>query len=249
MGMRRLRTGLFYGLWGMATVFWSVLIIMMVVLPYRWRHRIATGWGDTTIWLARWVCGIRWQVHGLEHLQGAPAVIVANHQSTWETMFLPLLVRNQVWVLKKELLQLPIFGWAMALLRPIAIDRKQRRQAMEKVIVEGRARLADGFWVVMYPEGTRSAVDNPQPFKAGASRLAHQLGVRVIPIAHNAGQFWPKKGLMCSGTVQVCIGAPIAVEGLSAVEINERAQAWVADKREQLVAQENRRRGEGADGG
>lgn len=240
--MMRIRTYLFYVLWVLATLCWACFIILMVVLPYRWRHRIATGWGDTTVWLARWICGIKWEVHGRENLGKDAAIAMVSHQSTWETVFMPLLVRDQVWVLKKELVRLPIYGWAMALLRPIAIDRSKRKKAMEQVIEQGRQRIDYGFWVVMFPEGTRSAAETPKPFKHGAARLAEALNVPVIPVAHNAGLFWPRRGTMHPGTVQVHIGQAIDTTGLSMLEINDLAEKWITEVRGQCVEAELARR-------
>lgn len=237
-----LRTALFKVAFVVFTLLWAILIILMLVLPYRVRHRLATGWGDTVVWLARLICGIRWQVRGMEHLPAEPSVMVLNHQSTWETVFTPLLVRDQVWVLKKELMQIPFFGWAMGSLRPIAIDRKKRKAAMAQVIDQGRQRLASGFWVVLYPEGTRSTPHHPQPFKTGAVKLAKELDILIVPIAHNAGQFWPKRGLMHSGTVQVVIGEPFATAGRSVEELNTEIEQWVHSTVAILEQQEDQRR-------
>lgn len=237
-----LRTILFKIAFIIFTLLWAIAIIAMKVLPYRVRHRLATGWGDTVVWLARLICGIRWQVHGIEHLPKRAAVMAVNHQSTWETVFTPLLVRDQVWVLKKELIRIPFFGWAMGSLRPIAIDRKKRKAAMQQVIEQGRQRLANGFWVVMYPEGTRSDAHHPRPFKTGAVKLASELGALIVPIAHNAGQFWPKRGRMHPGIVQVIIGEPVSTVGKTIEELNRSIEQWAHHTVAKLVAAEDQRR-------
>lgn len=242
--LMKIRTVLFYVCWGIATAIWSLLILAMIVLPYRRRLLWATGWADTSIWLARVLAGIDYQVHGREHLPDRAMVFASNHQSTWETLFLPTLWRDQVWVLKKELIQIPIFGWAMALLRPIAIDRSQRKQAMQQVIEQGRAKIEAGLSVVMYPEGHRFAPEVPLKFKSGAARLAHSLQVPIIPIAHNAGQFWPRRGWLHSGTVQVFIGKAIDPADFETVEdLNQALEDWVRAHRDQAVQAENARRG------
>ena len=155
-----------------ATVLWSAFIVCLIVLPFPLRLRLAFGWGYTTIWLARLIVGIKWQIHGLDKMPQGACVLMVNHQSTWETAFLPNLKLRQVWVLKKELMMLPFFGWALAVLRPVPIDRKQKRQAMQKVIEEGRQRIESGYSVILFPEGTRAPADSPLPFKLGAARLA-----------------------------------------------------------------------------
>lgn len=239
-----LRTVLFKVAFVLCTLLWAILIMLMLVLPFRVRHRLATGWGDTVVWLARLICGVRWEVHGIENLPQQASVMVLNHQSTWETVFTPLLLRDQVWVLKKELIHLPFFGWAMGSLRPIAINRNKRKAAMAQVIEQGRQRIAMGFWVVMYPEGTRSLPHHPQPFKTGAVKLADELGVHIVPIAHNAGQFWPKHGKMHSGTVQVVIGEAVLAGAQPVEALNEQIEAWVHSTVATLEQREEQRRKE-----
>lgn len=242
--MNKVRSMLFKILFVPVTILWSSFIVMMIVLPFPIRHRIALGWGDTTVWLARLVMGIKWQVHGRDNMPKGACVLMVNHQSTWETAFLPAIKRKQVWVLKKELMHIPFFGWALAVLHPVPIDRKQRKRAMLTIINEGKKRIAAGYSVIIFPEGTRSPIDNPQPFRLGAARLASELGVPAVPVAHNAGQFWPKKGTMHPGTVQVIVGKPIDTKGKTAAEINQVAEEWVRKTCTRIIAEEKQRRGE-----
>ena len=228
----------------LATFLWSTLILMMLILPFKWRHGVGTSWADTVIWLARLICDVCWEIHGHNNIPDQACILVVNHQSNWETFFTTMLQRRQVWLLKKELVKMPYVGWAMHAMGPVAIDRKQGREALRMLLEEGKQRLDSGYSLVIYPEGTRSPVDEPQPFKVGAGRLAQDAGVPVIPIAHNAGQFWPKKGRMHSGTVQVVIGEPINIEGKSPKEINALAEAWINKERTRIVNAEKARRGE-----
>lgn len=240
--LMKIRTILFYISWGIATGIWSILIVLMGVLPYRIRHRLATGWADTSIFLFRVVAGGKYQVHGRENLPKQAMIFACNHQSTWETLFLPTLWRDQVWVLKKELLQIPIFGWAMALLRPIGIDRSKGKHAMQQIMEQGKQRLDYGFSVVLFPEGHRYAPEAPLQFKLGAARLAQGLQVPILPIAHNAGQFWPRRGWMHSGTIQVFIGEPLNPADFDSPEaMNQALEDWVREKRDQAVAAEKQR--------
>lgn len=242
--MMMLRSFIFKVAFMLATFIWSSLILIMLILPFKWRHYIGTFWADTTVWLARLICGVRWEVHGQENIPDTPCILVVNHQSNWETFFTTLLQRKQVWLLKKELVKMPYVGWAMNAMGPVAIDRKQGREALKMLMEEGKRRLDSGYSLVIYPEGTRSPVDDPQPFKVGAGRLAQTVGVPVIPIAHNAGQFWPRKGRMHSGTVQVVVGEPIDTEGKLGKEINALAEAWISAERARIVNEEKVRRGE-----
>lgn len=239
--MIRLRTYLFYALWALVTLFWGLLIMVMIVLPFRWRHRLATGWGDTTVWLLRLVCGVKWKLHGQENVPDCPVVLVINHQSPWETVFIPRVLRDQVWVLKKELMWIPFFGWAMRLLGAIAIDRGKRRQSMKRVIEQGSIRIGRGFSVVMFPEGHRFSPHAPLKFKRGAARLAKALEVPMIPVAHNAGQFWPRSGPIHAGEIQVFIGKPIITLDRSIEKINQQAESWTRTIRDRIVAEEERR--------
>lgn len=243
--MRWIRTGLFYGLWFFVIIFWALFILLMYLVPYRVRHYVATYWADSTIRLLRVICGVDWYVTGLEHLPTAPAIIAVNHQSTWETVFTPTLLRRQLWVVKKELVRIPVFGWAMAALRPIAIDRSQKKAAMIQVIEQGKEKIEQGYSLVMFPEGHRFPPDAPLQFRLGAARLAKGLNVPIVPIAHNAGQFWPRRGLIHEGTVQVCIGAAFLPENYQTPEtLNAALEDWVRQKRDDFVQAEKIRRGE-----
>lgn len=236
--MNYIRTILFYFLWSLVTAFWITLILLMVVLPYRLRHRIARFWGHSTVYLAKFVAGIDWQIVNKENLINQPVIYAVNHQSTWETIFSVLIDPNQVWVMKKELVELPIFGWAMRLLRPIAIDRNNRKTAMTALIAEGRKRIDDGYSVCIFPEGHRFSPTAPLRFHSGAARMAVELNVPIIPIAHNAGQFWPRRGWLHDGQIQVVIGKPIYPNGQSATELNKQIENWVRNARDHIVQRE-----------
>lgn len=239
------RNRLFGVAFGLTAVFWSTLILLMRPLPFRWRHAVGSFWADSVIWQAKMICGVDWHVQGREHIPDQPCIFVLNHQSNWETFFTTLLHRKLTWLLKKELTDMPYIGWGLRAMRPIAIDRSQGRAAIKTLLREGAQRIGSGYSLVIYPEGTRSAVDAPQPFKMGAGRLAHELGVPVVPIAHNAGQFWAVNGQLHSGTVQVVIGEAILPQGLTPKAINAQAEAWISAQREALVRAEKVRRANG----
>lgn len=240
--MRLIRTILFYIVFVIATFFWSIAILIMRLLPESLHHRYSTGWASTTIWLARVIAGIRYEVHGAEHLPERPAVFMANHQSNWETIFIPTIHHKNKWVLKKAILRIPFLGWALASLRPISIDRSRPKEAMQRIIAQGTDRMAQGYSIVLYPEGTRQTPGTPIVFKQGAVRLAKTLNAPIVAIAHNAGQCWPKRGLMHPGTVRVYISPPFVIGDKSLNDINADIEQWVQTHRDLAEAAENAHR-------
>ncbi|MDO4435028.1 MAG: lysophospholipid acyltransferase family protein [Cardiobacteriaceae bacterium] len=241
----------FYGfkfLFVIVTLLWSSAIgLTSYFLPERKHVIFASYWGDTVIWLAKVVAGIDYRLTGEEHipkiLAGQSAfVLMSNHQSTWETAFLPTLNRYQVWVLKQELAKIPVFGWALTRLGSIAIDREQKKAALKQVMQDGKSALERGRSVSIFPEGTRSPVDAPQKFLAGGAMLAHHAGVVIVPVAHNAGMFWSSTGKLHQGTIEVVVGEPIATEGKSLSQVQQEAEAWISQTRERLIAEEYARR-------
>lgn len=229
-----LRSAVWWVIGFLSTVVYAILAQFLIVLPLRWRYQIITTWGRFNIWTLRWICGVRYRVEGLENLPDSAAIVLSNHQSTWETIAYTFLFPPQIWVLKKSLLRLPFFGWGIAVLKPIAIDRSAGLTAMEQVIEQGRERLDSGFWVVLFPEGTRVAPGEKRRYKMGGATLAAETGYPVVPVAHNAGYFWPRNGfIMKPGEVVVRIGPITETSGLKADVINKQAEAWI---REQLPA-------------
>jgi 1-acyl-sn-glycerol-3-phosphate acyltransferase len=180
------------------------------------------------MFLLKHICGLDYRVDGLEHLPAGAAVILAKHQSAWETIAFQQIFPPQTGVLKRELLWIPLFGWALALLRPIAIDRGAGRVAIEQVIEQGRERLQSGIWVVVFPEGTRVASGTRRRYGIGGAALAAASGYPVVPVAHNAGFFWPRRGfLKRPGTIRVVIGPVIDPRGKTAEEIRRQAEEWI----------------------
>ena len=198
-------------------------------LPLKWRYRLTMGWPRLAIWGAKVILGIRWQVKGWENLPDSGAIVLSKHQSAWETMFLAAhMPRNVCFVYKRELHRIPFFGWGLALLRMIPIDRAKGRDAAEQVIRVGRARLEEGRWPLLFPEGTRTAPGAITRYKMGGALLAAATDAPVIPIAHNAGECWPRRAFIKKpGLITVSIGPVIETQGLSAPAINNKVQAWI----------------------
>ena len=212
----------------LSTLLFSPLALAAFVLPYRIRYRVVMQWTFLNIWWLEVTCGLRYRVEGLENIPERATIVLCKHQSTWETLVLPRYFSPQTWVLKRELLRLPFFGWGLATLRPIAIDRAAGRTALDQVVEQGRRRLAEGIWVVVFPEGTRVAPGAQRRYRLGGAVLAEKTGQPVVPVAHNAGDYWPRRGfLKRPGTIRLVIGEPIESAGRSAVEINARAAEWI----------------------
>jgi 1-acyl-sn-glycerol-3-phosphate acyltransferase len=230
-----LRSALFALALVVVTPPYALIALATFPLPRVARYRIISGWSRLVVRLARALCGIRWTVEGREHLPAKPAVILAKHQSAWETLAFQEIFPPQVLVLKKELLWIPFFGWGLALMSPIAIDRANGRAALRDIARRGRERLAQGFWVVIFPEGTRVRVGEKRAYQQGGAWLAAQCGVPVVPVAHNAGRLWPRNAfLKRPGNVTVRIGPPIPTAGRDAKQISADAEAWIEGEQRSL---------------
>jgi 1-acyl-sn-glycerol-3-phosphate acyltransferase len=210
------------------TVLFAFASLLTAPLPLIWRYRFITLWCRYVIWSARVLCGIRHVVSGAQHIPATPAVYLARHESAWETLAFSQILPPHVNVLKRELLRIPFFGWGLALLSPIAIDRAAGRAALRQMAEQGSDRVARNFSVVIFPEGTRKAPGETAEFFIGGAWLACQLGLPVVPVAHDAGRLWPRQALWKRrGTVHVVIGPPIPTAGRSASEVNAEAKAWI----------------------
>lgn len=217
-------------LWLSVVVYATLLLLVASICPNHRRQPLVCHWQRSVLWALRWLCNIDYRVTGQEHLRGGQGqIVVSNHQSTWETIALgTLLPVPQTWVMKRELLRIPFFGWALGLFRPIAIDRSAKREAMRQLLDVGSERLALGHSVVIFPEGTRVVPGSLKRFGLGGAMLAARTQMPVVPIAHNAGCFWGRnQWRKRPGTIDVVIGPPIETQGLSATAINALAEDWI----------------------
>jgi 1-acyl-sn-glycerol-3-phosphate acyltransferase len=215
---------------------YALFALLTFPLPRMMRYRLISGWSRLVIRLARWILGIEWRVEGRENLPARPAVILSKHQSAWETMAFQLIFPPQVLVLKRELLWIPFFGWGLALMSPIAINRSRGMRALRTIARRGRERLAQGFWVVVFPEGTRVAPGSQREYHPGGAWLASASGAPVVPVAHNAGLLWPRNAfLKRPGTVTVRIGPPIEAANRDPQTINELARTWIEEQQKALT--------------
>lgn len=197
-------------------------------LPVVTRSSLIGLWAKLTVaWLGA-SCGLSHRVVGLENLPAQPCVILSKHQSAWETIAFQQIFPAQAWVLKRELLWIPFFGWGLAATRPIAIDRNAGLRALDEVVKQGRARLAEGRYVVVFPEGTRMPPGRKGRYNPGGAMLASKAGVPVVPVAHNSGSYWSRRGfLKRPGVIEVRVGPPIEVAGKRSKQINAEAEAWI----------------------
>jgi len=221
-------------LYFLCLVFLTVIIAMVIItvgllLPYRQRSTLGNIWGRCNLWLLSKICGLNYEIRGLENIPETGCIILSKHQSAWETIALRgLLPANQAWVLKRELLWVPFFGWALLALQAIGIDRKSGRTAMNQVVTKGQKHLDKGNNVIIFPEGTRVAPGERKRYGAGGAILAHHTKFPIVPIALNSGVFWRRRDLKkYPGTIQVVIGPPIPVEGLKSSAINKKVEEWI----------------------
>ena len=223
-----LRSTLYSLLQIIITPLYFLIILAAFPLPPIRRYRITSGWAHIMLFLLRLICGIRYRVIGVEHIPAAPSIILSKHQSAWETLAFQEIFPAQVWVLKKELLRVPFFGWGLALTSPIAIDRSSRKAALKQIVEQGKDRLKQGFWIVIFPEGTRIAPGKKGKYGIGGAWLATHTGVPVVPVAHNAGEFWGRNSfLKLPGTITVSIGEPIDPAGMEPGDLNTRIESWI----------------------
>lgn len=233
--MMVLRSVVFLLLQTVLTVVFALLAILTFPFSIFVRYRVITMWNRLIVWLARWVCGIRYQVIGWENLPAAPSIIMAKHQSAWETIALPILLPPMAIVLKRELLRIPFFGWGMAMLTPIAIDRAGGRAALKQITEQGKQRLAAGLGVLIFPEGTRVAHGEVGKYGIGGAWLATHAHSLVVPVAHNAGQCWSKNAfLKKSGLITVSIGPAIDPKGMKPETLNQQVQLWIEQEMARL---------------
>lgn len=231
------RSLLYYALLMLSVAVFGLWILAVSLFgPVSSVDRAATRWGLLNLWLLRWICNLDYRLTGLDNLPNRACIVMSKHQSAWETIALRgLLPDAQSWVLKKELLRLPIFGIGLRIARSIPIDRRAGRRAVLQVVNEGTQRLREGRWVIIFPEGTRTAPGERRKYGLGGAVLAERSGASIVPIAHNAGVFWRRRGVRkYPGTIQVTIGPAIDPTGRKAAAIMRDVESWIEQQQEKL---------------
>ena len=235
-----LRSALFVVFLAVTVVPWALgVVLLSVFVRGNLVYWVCAGWLRNAIWGARLICGVRWRMHGTENLPDSPVIVLPKHQSTWETFAFPALMPHPLcYVFKRELLYIPFFGWAMARMDMIHIDRSRRSEAWRKVIEQGQRFMDKGHWVIMFPEGTRIARGATGDYKTGGTRLAVTTGRPVLPIAVTSARCWPRKSfILRPGVIDVSIGVPIASAGRQPDELMREVQTWIEAEMRRLDPQ------------
>lgn len=233
--MQFLRSGLFLIVMTVSTILWVIPCIVARLFPYRICFSIVSSWCLFNTLAAKYICGINYVIEGLDNVPDKPCIIMSNHQSTWETLSYPSIFPTLTWVIKKELLYVPFFGWGIASTQPIALDRKQGKKAMKQLIKDGREKLSLGRYIIIFPEGTRIPYGETRPLKAGGFVLAKQTKADILPVAHDAGRLWPRQSFMKTpGTIHMKIGQPFPTENMSAEDIREKYATWLEKTKQEI---------------
>ncbi len=216
----------------------GTLELLIFWAPFKWKWALARAWAGYNLWAGRVLCGMRVITEGSENIPDEPSVALIKHTTAMETYWQIWGLPPQVWVLKRELLLIPLFGWGVGLvMKPIAINRKAGGPAVRQVIAQGRKKLAEGLWISMFPEGTRVPPGETRRYGVSGAAVAKEVGCPIVPVAHNAGDFWPRRGLRKhAGTIRFCIGPPIDPAGRSPKETNLIAQEWIENKMREISA-------------
>lgn len=226
--MLSLRATLFYAGMAAVTPVFMVLGMVLLIAPFRLRFAAVSRWAAFNLWWLRVTCNLDFEITGRENIPNQAAIILCKHQSAWETLALQVVFPAQAWVLKRELLWIPIYGWGLATMNPIAIDRGAGVRALRQLVRQGRKRLQDNVWVVIFPEGTRMAPGQRGIYQPGGGMLAAETERPIIPVAHNAGWFWPRNSFRKQpGQIRMVIGPPIPSTGRSAKELTALAEDWI----------------------
>ena len=217
------------------TIMFSLIALLTFPLNPLTRYRIITMWSYLVLFAVRIICGVRYRVVGRENLPQDASIVLSKHQSAWETLAFQEIFPAQVWVLKKTLLKIPFFGWGLAMRSPIAIDRSAGARALRQTLEQGRDRIRAGWWIVMFPEGTRIAPGQQGRYHVGGAWLAAQIGTKVVPVAHNAGTVWGRKAFIkYPGTITVSIGPALEAAGRKPEHLIKGVEDWIEHEVERL---------------
>ena len=241
--IRWIRSALFVT-FGFTTVFMiTALMILMFWAPRRWIFAMVGGWCKLTLWAGDFFCGMKVVVEGQENIPDDPSVIMIKHTTALEAYGHVTMFPRSCWVVKRELTWAPLFGWAMGLVMdPIAINRSAGASAIKQVLKQGKERLADGIWVTVFPEGTRVLPGETRRYGVSGAALAKEADVLIVPVAHNAGDFWRRREFVKRpGTVRFCIGPPISAQGRPARETNLAVQDWIETKMQEISSEYQKR--------
>ena len=223
-----LRSLLFYIGQIISTILIAPIGIIAFPLDFKKRYYLITRWAVFNLWWLKICCNVTYKIEGKDNIPGKPCIVMSKHQSAFETLALQQIFIPQVWVLKKELLQIPIYGWGLASMQPIAINRDSTIKSFRQIADQGCDRLKKGYWVIIFPEGTRVAPNKKKKYLPGGGMLAEKSGAQVVPVAHNAGRLWPRNSMIKKpGLITIKIGPVIESENKSAKEITDEVENWI----------------------
>jgi 1-acyl-sn-glycerol-3-phosphate acyltransferase len=227
--MQFLRSLIFTAFFFLWTFFYAIFFVLAgLVVPFPKRFLLARFWGWVLLKALKWTCELDYVVEGRENLPAGNHIALWKHSSSWETIAMAVVFPQQVWVLKRELLLIPFVGWGIRQLHAIGIDRRSKHTAVSQIVTQGKQRLEEGDWIMIFPEGTRMALGETRRYGVSGALLAAEAGRLIVPVAHDAGKFWPRRGLMKKpGRIHVWIGPPIEAVGKDARAVNEEAQKWI----------------------
>jgi len=233
------------GLYIRSSIYWFLMVLTGIVIGFLTlftipisldkRYKFARSWALLNLWLLKHICKLSHTVEGVENIPNEGVVVLCKHQSTWDTMILQKILPHVRWVLKRELLRVPFFGWGLAIQKPIAIDRAAGHRAVAQLVEQGGPMLDDGYWVVVFPDGLRIHHGKKSPSNQGGSILAVETGHPVVLIAHNAGEFWPRHSfLKWPGTITLRIGPVIDPTGKTAEQVTDMAHDWIEGQMKEI---------------
>jgi 1-acyl-sn-glycerol-3-phosphate acyltransferase len=210
------------------TAVYAVIVLALCWLPGKRLYAVARSWSRVQLWVLRMTCGLTHSIDGIENIIPGSHISMWKHSSAWETIAQAGIFPAQSWVLKRELMWIPLVGWALHFLRPIAINRGAGASAVNQVVDQGKQRLASGLWILIFPEGTRTAPGETKKYGVSGFLLASRAGCKIIPVAHNAGHFWPRRGWVKKpGVIRVVIGPAIDAAGRDPRELAEQVRVWI----------------------
>lgn len=230
--MIRLRGWVFSGLLVLNTIAGSLWGVALWPLPHRIRYFFAVRcWAVANLWLLRVICGVGWEVRGARRLPDKPSVVLMKHSSAFDIIVQAVLFPRQIWLLKRELLWVPLFGWALAAIGCVGVDRARGGRAIRSVVRACKGRVEQGLWVMVFPEGTRMAPGETGNYAPGGAMIAGAARCPVVPVAHNASDYWPRRSaLKKPGTISIVIGPPLDSRSLAARELTRKAKTWIEEE-------------------
>lgn len=223
-----IRSTLFWPPFLLVTIITAPVLALLISAPLKYRIALIKNWINISLAVLRYICGLKYRVEGLENIPEQGFIVMSKHSSTWETIALQKFFDPMVWVVKKELTRVPFFGWGLVAMNAIALNRGTGRQAIKQLVSESRQRMDEGRILMMFPEGTRVQPGEKKPFKLGGAIVSEKTGYAVLPVAHNAGEFWPRHSwIKWPGTIHIVIGKPIYPEGKKSEQIIAEVEEWI----------------------